>query len=144
MKIKLPPADQQKIVDEIRAAEKKTSCELRVHLEHYCWRVTLRRAKTVFRRLGMMKTAQRNAVLIYVAVKSRKMAVYGDHGIHARLAPAVWQEIVEEMRAHFQDDDTVGALCSGVRLLGERLAAVFPASADDVNELSDDVTTNGQ
>jgi uncharacterized membrane protein len=75
----LSAAQEQQIVEAIRAAEKNTSGEIRVYIESHCRMVDpVDRAIEVFFGLKMEKTDQHNAVLIYVALKDRQLAVYGD------------------------------------------------------------------
>src|SRR5262249_26316728 len=88
----LSEPDFDVIAGAIRAAESRTSAEIRVHLERRVPRRLFRRrhdvlarARQVFRRLGMHRTADRHGVLIYVAVMERRLAVVGDEGIHARV-----------------------------------------------------------
>ncbi len=45
----------------------------------------LDRAAWLFKKLGMHKTAERNGVLFYLAVKDRKFAIIGDAGINAKV-----------------------------------------------------------
>ena len=61
---------QQKdaMVAAIKQAEKDTSGEIRVHIENRSKIDVLDRAADVFAHLNMHKTAQRNGVLIYVAL----------------------------------------------------------------------------
>ena len=39
----------------------------------------------VFRNLNMEDTQERNGVIIYVAVKSKQFAIYGDKGINEKV-----------------------------------------------------------
>ena len=74
-------ADRDIIIGAIRNAEKKTSGEIQVHIENHCKGDVLDRAAEVFEKLKMHKTAQRNAVLFYLAVLDHKFAILGDAGI---------------------------------------------------------------
>ena len=75
----------------VAEAERHTSAEVRVHLDHSCEGDALQQAIKVFERLGMHKTAERNGVLVYISVTDRKLAVIGDKGIHERVGEAYWQ-----------------------------------------------------
>ncbi len=61
----------------IEKAEHKTSGEIRLHLENDCKGDAVERAVVLFHRLRMEKTKQRNAVLFYLAVNHKKLAVVG-------------------------------------------------------------------
>ena len=89
---------QALIVKAIRQAEKRTSGEVRVFVESKCsWVDAIDRAAEIFFTLEMEKTEQRNAVLIYVAIKDHQLAVFGDEGIHQKVGSDYWNKVVSEM-----------------------------------------------
>ena len=82
--------EKQKVVAAIQKAEHQTSGEVRIFIESRCRFVDpLRRAHEIFGGLKMYETAARNAVLVYVAMKDRQLAIYGDEGIHQRVVHSV-------------------------------------------------------
>jgi uncharacterized membrane protein len=133
---------EQAILSNIMDAENNTSGEVRVHIEKHCTGDPIARAANVFRWLEMGHTEQRNAVLIYIAVKDRKFAVVGDKGIHRAVPPDFWTSVVAEMQKHFSQDKIADGLCEGIRLVGEKLKAYFPFERGDKNELPDEISTN--
>ena len=67
---------KQKFLDAIRDAEKETSGEIRFYIESKCRFVDpLDRAAEIFLHLKMNETANRNAVLVYIATDHRQLAV---------------------------------------------------------------------
>src|SRR5712691_11244817 len=87
----LSAQDKKLVVDAIGAAEKQTSGEVRVFIESKCKFVDpLDRAAEIFYRLKMDRTAQRNAVLVYIALKDQQLAIFGDKGIHAKTGQQFW------------------------------------------------------
>ena len=75
--------EEQRITSAIKTAERKTSGEIRLFVEDVCFRDhPVERAEEVFQLFGMFNTKNRNAVLIYLAEKSRHFAIWGDSGIH--------------------------------------------------------------
>ena len=75
--------EQQLIIEAIQNAERMTSGEVRVFVESKCsYMDAIDRAAELFFQLEMQKTDDRNAVLLYVAMKDRQLAVFGDEGIH--------------------------------------------------------------
>ena len=80
-------AEEKEIITAgIKAAELNTSGEVRVFVESRCKFVqAVDRAEEIFDQLKMYQTDQRNAVLIYVALKDRQLAVFGDKGIHEKV-----------------------------------------------------------
>jgi len=123
----------------IHAAEAKTSGEIRVMISHRRAPDPVAVAREAFLRLGMQRTRHRNAVLIFVAPRSRTFAVIGDEGVHARCGDDFWQELAAAMGAYFKKGAFTDGLVHGVERAGELLAAHFPREPDDRNELPDDV-----
>jgi len=132
--------EQQRIVDAIREAERNTSGEIRVHIENFCFGDALEKAKKVFRKLEMQNTKDRNGILIYIAVVSRKMAVIGDEGIHKQLGNDYWNKIVKEIVDGFAHNHKADGLTKGIIECGEKLKQYFPYQSDDKNELSDSIS----
>lgn len=136
----LSPGDLARVRQAIERAEKRTSGEVRVHLDIAILEGVLDHAAFVFKDLGMEQTKERNGVLIYVSVPGRKVAVVGDTGIHAKLGDRYWQDVLEAILAHFRQDRFCEGLCAGVEMLGEKLHEHFPHRTDDRNELSNEVS----
>ncbi len=134
-------SEQQKIVAAIGHAEKQTSGEIRVYVESRCRYVNpLDRAAEVFMSLKMEDTKARNAVLVYIALKDRQLAVYGDKGIHEKVGNSFWNEKVREMLSHFNRKNYAQGLVSIILQVGEALRLHFPYDgATDINELPDDI-----
>ncbi len=133
--------EQHRIVDAIRAAEQRTSGEVRLFIESHCRYVdAIDRAKEIFFKLAMDKTAERNATLIYVAVKDKQAAVFGDEGIHHRVGQKYWEETVNKMLVCFQRADLSDGLIQGITRIGEALYEQFPYNREtDKNELPDEI-----
>jgi|KBSMisStandDraft_5_1062788.scaffolds.fasta_scaffold68593_4 uncharacterized membrane protein len=125
----------------IRAAERRTSGEIRVAIARsWFWGDARAAAERAFNKLGVWRTRARNGVLIFVAPSRRKVAVIGDVGVHAKMAPDFWAAVVDRMVADFRRGDPTAGLVAAVDLLGSALAAVFPPVPGDVNELPDSVS----
>ena len=137
------PTDQQKIVDAIRAAERVTSGEVKVHVEQRCpGGDAYKRAADLFARLGLTKTKDRNAVLVYVATRDRKFAILGDKGIHEEVGSAFWADAVQRMKVSFARGAFGEGISGAVQSVGQRMAAKFPRKVDDVNEIDNEITTD--
>jgi uncharacterized membrane protein len=133
-------ADQKKLIDAIAEAERNTSGEIRVHVENYCRGDEVRAAERTFLRLKMQNTRERNGILIYIAVKNRKIAIIGDKGIHEKVGQEFWSGLVERMISGFRNDHKADALAESVIVCGKALGKYFPLSADDKNELSNEIS----
>ncbi|BAO55802.1 TPM domain-containing protein [Nonlabens marinus] len=138
----LTAAEEEQIVESIRAAEKLTSGEIRVHLESSCEGKVYDRAQELFHLLKMDNTKQANGILFYLAVDDRKFSVLGDKGIHAHVGDDFWNSIREVMEARFRESEFKNGLIAGIEMAGEKLAAFFPWQEDDVNELPDQISTS--
>jgi uncharacterized membrane protein len=135
----LSAPDEEAIVNAIRAAEKRTSGEIRVHIEAQVndpWE----RAQEVFHLLKMGGTQQENGVLFYVAVNDKKFCILGDRGINKAVGDQFWQEVREIMESRFRKSEYSKGLVEGIALAGEKLAAFFPWEASDTNELPDQIS----
>jgi uncharacterized membrane protein len=135
------PEEKQQLVDAINKAEQRTSGEVRVFIESKCRFVdAIDRAQEIFFQLKMQETEQRNATLIYVAVKDRQAAVFGDEGIHRKVGKAYWEDVVSKMLLEFRNQKLADGICQGITQLGEALQFYFPYNRDtDKNELPDEI-----
>ena len=132
--------DHDRIVQAIREAEGKTSGQIRVYLQRGPLKVDpLFAAQKRFDALGMRKTRDRNAVLIFVAPRAHRFAVVGDEGIHQKCGDSLWQEVVKRMGDHFRNERFSEAIVDAIRDLGAVMAAQFPGKGDGPNELPDTV-----
>src|SRR5262245_4882751 len=101
--------EHARIVKAIADAESKTSGEIRVFIQRGELRDAYDAARKRFEKLGMTKTQERNAVLIFVAPRAQKFAVIGDVGIHQRCSEEFWETIVGAMREHFRAENFTNA-----------------------------------
>lgn len=134
------PEQQEAVVSAIREAEHATSGEIRVHIETSCKGDVLDEAAWLFGKLGMHKTADRNGVLIYLALKERKFAIVGDTGINAVVPLGFWDKIRDHMKQRFSENLFVEGLTEGILMAGEHLREHFPHAKDDINELTDTIS----
>jgi uncharacterized membrane protein len=127
--------DLEAVARAVAEAERQTSAEVRVHLDHSCEGDALQQAIKVFERLGMHRTAARNGVLIYISVTDRKLAVIGDKGIHERVGEAYWQALVAAVRERLKQQQSRDGLVHALVEVGRELSRHFPRRPDDKNEL---------
>ncbi len=134
-------AERDAIIAAIRTAEQRTSGEVRVFVESRCKYVNpIDRAQEIFLELGMNKTAERNGTLVYVAVKDRQTAVFGDEGIHQKVGQKYWEEEVNKMLVYFKEAHVGDGIAQVVSDIGEALHLHFPYDKEtDKNELPDDI-----
>ena len=133
--------EKQQVVEAIRKAEQRTSGEVRVFVESRCRFVdAIDRAVELFFQLEMDKTAERNGTIVYVAVKDKQAAVFGDEGIHQKLGQKYWEEEVNKMMVCFKQANLADGIIQCVTDIGEALYQNFPYDRKtDKNELPDDI-----
>lgn len=119
----------------------KLASPFTVFIESRCKFVNpLERAAEIFYTLKMEQTAERNAVLIYLAVKDRQLALFADEGIHTRTGKEYWKNAVQQMLAHFNRENYAAGTLAVISEIGEALHHHFPyIDGADKNELPDDI-----
>ncbi|MDP4149876.1 MAG: TPM domain-containing protein [Bacteroidota bacterium] len=135
-------AEKRQIVDAIQSAERQTSGQVRVFVESRCRFVDpLDRAVEVFASLKMDQTPDHNGVLVYVAIKDRQLALYGDQGIHTKVGDAFWNDKVKLILSHFDKANYAHGLVHIVIEIGEVLGKYYPydKNAGGANDLPDDI-----
>jgi len=136
--------DTRRIEDAIRAAERRTSGEIRVSVAPLFWGDVRRLAEKAFKRLGMTATKQRNGVLFFVVPSRRRFVVLGDLGIHEKVGQEFWERVTLAMSDRFKVGDFTEGIVRGIHEVGEQLATHFPHQGEaDVNELPDEVDFGG-
>lgn len=137
----LSKEEEKTIISAIKEAETATSGEVRVHFEDRCKaKDPIIRAKEVFAELNMHTTELRNGVIVYVAIKDHKIAVWGDEGIHTKVGQSFWDDVLSILQKYFKADDYESGLKDAILMIGQKLKEFFPYQKDDVNELSDEIS----
>jgi uncharacterized membrane protein len=133
--------EKLRIVDAIRAAEQQTSGEVRVYIESKNVYVDpMDRAAEVFYDLKMDKTDNRNAVLLYIAMKHKQLALFGDEGIYNATGAAYWNNAVKEMIANISAEHVTEGIVNCIHNIGQTLKEKFPFDrVTDKNELPDEI-----
>lgn len=139
MKAFLNQLQHDHIIAAIRAAEKKTSGEIRVFISRKRVADPVAAAQREFEKLGMARTRHRNGVLIFMAPRVRRFAVIGDIGVHERCGDAFWQALAAEMTGHFKKSDFTAGIIHAIQKAGGLLAEHFPPQPGDGNELPDEI-----
>jgi uncharacterized membrane protein len=132
--------EHDRLIQAIAEAESKTSGEIRVLIQRGKLNSDpLIAAQRKFHRLGMHKTRERNAVLVFVAPRAHKFAVVGDEAIHQKCGDEFWQRVVTAMHHCFRQNKFTEGLGGAITIIGDMLAQHFPRSPTDTNELPDNV-----
>lgn len=124
----------------IAKAEEHNTGEIRLHVEGNCDGDAVERAVKVFHRLHMDKTKHRNAVLFYLAINHKKLAVVGDEGLHKKVSEEFWNTVKDHILTKFKQNNYVEGLNEGITMAGDMLKKYFPNKGENLNQLSDDIS----
>jgi putative membrane protein len=94
-------------------------------------------AEAAFLRGEVFATRERTGILIFLALLERRVVVLGDSGINARVQPAEWQAIADDIVSGVRRSRPAAALAGGIEACGRLLAERgVPMHEEDVDELS--------
>ncbi|MBI3883046.1 MAG: TPM domain-containing protein [Sphingobacteriales bacterium] len=133
--------EKAQIVKAIADAEMQTSGEIRVYVEGKNEFVdAIDRASELFFQLNMQNTKNRNAVLLYLAIEDRQLALFADEGIYTATGKTYWDDAVKNMIVQFDKKNISSGVAACILQIGQTLKEKFPYDADtDKNELPDDI-----
>jgi uncharacterized membrane protein len=131
--------EEKHILSAIKEAELASSGEVRVFVESHCKGNIEARTIDIFKQLKMHKTRERNAVLIYVAIKDRRFTIFGDEGIHQKMGFQFWNAEAATLKSFFVENKIIDGLSATIISIGQILKEHFPYSTDDKNELPDTI-----
>jgi uncharacterized membrane protein len=130
--------DKHRIKCAIRMAERRTSGQICVSLSTPFWGDVRKAAESVFERLSLTLTEDRNAVLFFVVPARHRFVVLGDCGIHEKVGQEFWYRIATILAERFRQGDFTGGIVAGIEAVGERLARHFPQLDSDTSDLPDE------
>lgn len=90
---------------------------------------------------GLYKTRQNTGVLFFLTLLERKVWIIADKGIYEKIEQEILNRFAKTISQGVKEGRSCDALCSVMKDVGELLAAHFPITPDDINELSDEVMT---
>ena len=136
------PAQKERIVEAIRLAEQQTSGEIKVYVEAKNLLVDpVERAKELFYKQKMEQTEHRNAVLLYIALRHKEIALYGDEGIHKAVGDSYWNDTVKKMIHEFRKGDITAAIVRCIEEISQALKEKFPYDDSvDPDQLTNSIT----
>ncbi len=141
-RVKLSEADEQAIVRAIANAERENRGEVRVHFEATCpTQDAVARARDLYGTLGLNRTRDDTAVLLYVAHRSKRCAVWSGAGIHPCADAAFWQSVTDAVAAGAKSGRLAEGLVNALELVGELLRRHAPGRDHAGNELPDTLTS---
>lgn len=95
------------------------------------------RAVLLFRTAIEARTATRTGVLLYVSLAERRAEIVTDAAVLAKVPGAAWGEAMHALVDALKDGRTTDAMVAAIGRVGVVLAAHFPHTGTDPNELPD-------
>jgi putative membrane protein len=95
-------------------------------------------ARVAFFELGIARTSARNGLLVFVSTFEQRALVLTDVGVDVTALGPRWTEATAALSSAVKRRDLPG-FEAALEALGPILGAAMPRSADDVNELPDEV-----
>jgi len=102
--------------------------------------VRLRTVRAFYEK-GLYKTKNNTGVLFFISLLERKVWVLADKGIYEKIKQESLNKFAGIVSKGIREGHACDALCAAIKESGELLAAHFPITHDDTNELSDHVMT---
>jgi putative membrane protein len=96
-------------------------------------------ARGAFYDQGVSRTHGRTGILLYVSMFERRVEVLPDVGVLAAGVGPEWKAAVAALERSLLPSPDLDRFLTAMRALGPILARHLPRSADDVNELPDEV-----
>ncbi|KVW94396.1 membrane protein [Thiobacillus denitrificans] len=138
-----PQATLDAIEAAIGASETTHGGEVRFAIENslpgiLAWRGMRGRERAIemFSNLRVWDTEHNSGVLIYLLLADHDIEIVADRGIAARVAPAAWEAVAQTMEAAFRQGEFERGARAGVEQVGALLAAHFPPSGHNPDELA--------
>ena len=138
-----PQATLDAIEAAVRDSEVRHGGEIRFAIENslapsLVWRGMSGRERAVemFANLRVWDTERNSGVLVYLLLADRDIEIVADRGIAARVAPAVWEQVAQTMEAAFRRGDFERGALAGIEAIGALLAAHFPPTGNNPDELA--------
>lgn len=138
----LSQIDEPRLVEAIRLAELRSRGEIRIHITDKPVEDVVKEAASIFERLGMTATAERNGVLIFVAPESHNFAVLADSGVTEVVGTGPLDAIASVIASSFRDGRFTEGLVAAVTAAADILAQWFPRTEglSDADELSNEIS----
>jgi putative membrane protein len=103
-------------------------------------RATRQRAESAFMREEVFNTRHRTGIMIFISFFEREVIVMADRGISKVVEQKEWDNIVKGIIENIRKDKVIDGIEAAILRCGEILLEKgFHKTADDVNELSDDL-----
>ena len=100
-------------------------------------------AENAFLEEEIFNTRHRTGIMIFISFFEHEVIVMADRGISKVVEQQEWDKIVRELVSHIRGGRIVEGVEAGIKRCGEILLEKgFHKTADDINELRDDLRIN--
>jgi putative membrane protein len=100
-------------------------------------------AENAFLEEEVFNTRHRTGIMIFISFFEHEVIVMADRGISKVVEQQEWDKIVAELVGHIRSGKVVEGVETGIKRCGEILLEKgFQKTADDINELRDDLRIN--
>lgn len=96
-----------------------------------------RRAIAIFQAAAAGRTTGKTGILIYLSMAERRAEIVADEAIHKLTDEHAWGEAMHALIADVREGRPGDGIVAAIERVGTVLAAHFPRSADDTNEIPD-------
>jgi putative membrane protein len=104
---------------------------------------TRQRAENAFLEEEVFNTRHRTGIMIFISFFEHEVIVMADRGISKVVDQQEWDKIVTQLVVNIRDGKLIDGIEAGIKRCGEILLEKgFHKTADDVNELRDDLRIN--
>ncbi|MCS6902425.1 MAG: hypothetical protein RMJ98_22530, partial [Myxococcales bacterium] len=95
-------------------------------------------AHAAFYEMGVSRTRGRTGVLVYVSLLEKRVEVAADIGVDTASLDSAWSEALKSMQEGVEQGN-FSRFLDGLQRMAPPLSKQLPRTADDVNELSNEV-----
>lgn len=128
-----------RIEAKIKGLEQLADVELRIILTRSSWMGIRNKARSLFKKYGLDKTAKANGVMLLLDVRNRELLIYGDTLVNKAVGQDFWLQMRANMLDLLGENLLCDALCCGLHQLGEKLAEHLPQNEKTNNALSNQI-----
>jgi uncharacterized membrane protein len=85
------------------------------------------------------KTIDKTGILIFILLGERKFEIVADEGINNKIPDEKWDRLEHMMTDEFKKENYLNGVLQAINEIGGVLKNEFPPTADNPDELSNDV-----
>ncbi len=115
----------------VSSAQAGSSGKIRVRFCEKAGKDPLKKAKEAFVIMGLRDMPAKNAVLFYISIKDKKIAVLGDDGINEKVRPEFWENVKNAVVEKLKEGEIAIGPAGGINLVAEKFSEFFPEEKEE-------------